>query len=404
MLNPTNANFYIFLGWCLILLLVNYLSFIFLPDIKTSGRNLILLSTISIFVRFLIIAVFPFAVGYDVKAFLWAAEKIKNGQDIYWSLNVREYYAFLPTFGMITALFLKLSRLDPVVFFKLSASVFDSLIPLIIAKVSRNLKGGLLYALSPISVISSISGQFDAIPLFFTMSSLYLANQNSLPFSALLLGIGVAFKPWPLIFTPLILFKAPNRREGEKLLVLALTVPLAVSLFYKLLIPASNLATMVLAIILYESSIGWWGPSVIFFHLAQITYHRKILTVPAFFSKIFTLGILFFIFSRFKNKNIFLTTQWLILALYLFSFGLSIHYFVWILPLILINKTVLKKEFFLAVGLFTILNSAYIFNFHYQPPALPLWLKDTSSVLLWIFMAYWAIRNFRFQKPLNRLL
>ena len=83
MLNPTNANFYIFLGWCLILLLVNYLSFIFLPDIKTSGRNLILLSTISIFVRFLIIAVFPFAVGYDVKAFLWAAEKIKNGQDIY---------------------------------------------------------------------------------------------------------------------------------------------------------------------------------------------------------------------------------------------------------------------------------------------------------------------------------
>lgn len=399
MLVASDFILYVYLAATLILLFINYCSFRYLPDSKPAINKLWLLFTVALFIRLLLIFIFPFAVGYDVKAFLWAAEKIKSGQDIYWSLNVREFYAFLPTFGMITALFLKLSRLDPVIFFKLVASVFDSLIPLIIAKVSRNLKGGLLYALSPISVIASISGQFDTIPLFLTVFSLYLVNIRNLPLSALFLGMGIAFKPWPLIFTPLILFKAPNRREGAKLLVLALTVPLAVSLFYKLLIPASNLATMVLAIILYESSIGWWGPSVIFFHLAQITYHRKILTVPAYFSKIFTLGILFFILSRFKNKNIFMTGLWLILALYLFSFGLSIHYFVWILPFILINRTILKKEFFLAVGLFTILNSAYIFNFHYQPPALPLWLKDTSSILLWIFMVYWAIRNFRFQKP-----
>src|SRR3989338_9851449 len=116
MLNQTNANFYVFLGWCLILLLSNYLSFIFLSDIKASGRNLILLFSICLFVRFLIIAVFPFAVGYDVKAFLWAGEKIKGGEDIYWSLKVRENYAFLPTFGMMTALFLKLYRWDSVIF------------------------------------------------------------------------------------------------------------------------------------------------------------------------------------------------------------------------------------------------------------------------------------------------
>ena len=398
MLAATEFTFYLYIFTSVILLFINFLSFRYLAKIKPAKNNLLILIAIAYLVRLIFIFTFPFASGYDIKAFIWAGQEVLAGRDIYWGLKVREVFAFLPAFGLLTAFFLKFKILSTVLIIKLLSSFFDSLIPLFIVKLTRNLKHGLLYALSPISVICAISGQFDAIPLFFTVSSLYLANQNSLPFSALLLGIGVAFKPWPLIFTPLILFKAPDRREGAKLLVLALTVPLAVSLFYKLLIPAANLTTMVLAIILYESSIGWWGPSVIFFHLAQITYHRKILTVPAFFSKIFTLGILFFIFSRFKNKNIFLTAQWLILALYLFSFGLSIHYFVWILPFILINKTVLQKEFFLLVGLFTILNSAYIFNFHYQPPALPLWLKDTSSVVLWIFMVYWAIRNFRFQK------
>ncbi|KKS75920.1 MAG: hypothetical protein UV46_C0011G0017, partial [Candidatus Gottesmanbacteria bacterium GW2011_GWC2_42_8] len=369
MLNPTNANFYIFLGWCLILLLVNYLSFIFLPDIKTSGRNLILLSTISIFVRFLIIAVFPFAVGYDVKAFLWAAEKIKNGQDIYWSLNVREYYAFLPTFGMITALFLKLSRLDPVVFFKLSASVFDSLIPLIIAKVSRNLKGGLLYALSPISVISSISGQFDAIPLFFAVTALYLASRKSLSLGSLMLGTAIAFKPWPVIFAPLMLLRVKAWRPRIKFLTIMALMPLAVIVSYKILIPDADLATMVGSIVLYESAFGWWGPSVLFKYLALLSGHRKILTLPVFLSKLLSLAILIRIYAVYKYKNIFWSAQLVIFILYIFSFGLSIHYFVWILPFLLVNKNKLVPEFFLATGIFTVLNAAYIFDYRYLPPA-----------------------------------
>ena len=399
MLAATEFTFYLYIFTSVILLFINFLSFRYLTKIKPVKNNLLILIAIAYLVRLIFIFTFPFASGYDIKAFIWAGQEVLAGRDIYWGLKVREVFAFLPAFGLLTAFFLKFKILSTVLIIKLLTSFFDSLIPLFIVKLTRNLKHGLLYALSPISVICAISGQFDAIPLFFTVSSLYLANKNSLPFSALLLGIGVVFKPWPLLFAPLILLKSKLLSEKVSLAIWLLTVPSAVTLLYKLIIPSANLSTMLLSILLYESSIGWWGPSVIFFQLAQITYHRKILTVPAFFSKIFTLGILFFIFSRFKNKNIFLTAQWLILALYLFSFGLSIHYFVWILPFILINKTVLKKEFFLLVGFFTILNSAYIFNYHYQPPALPLWLKDASSVVLWVFMVYWAIRNFRFQRP-----
>ncbi|KKS98106.1 MAG: hypothetical protein UV73_C0003G0048 [Candidatus Gottesmanbacteria bacterium GW2011_GWA2_43_14] len=347
---------------------------------------------------------FPFAVGWDIKAFLWAGGQINKGLDLYWGLGTREYFAFLPTFGMITAALLKLNFLPAFISIKLAAVFFDSLMALLIATACRDIKKGIVYALSPVSLICAVSGQFDAIPLFFAVTALYLASRKSLSLGSLMLGTAIAFKPWPVIFAPLMLLRVKAWRPRIKFLTIMALMPLAVIVSYKILIPDADLATMVGSIVLYESAFGWWGPSVLFKYLALLSGHRKILTLPVFLSKLLSLAILIRIYAVYKYKNIFWSAQLVIFILYIFSFGLSIHYFVWILPFLLVNKNKLVPEFFLATGIFTVLNAAYIFDYRYLPPALPVWLKDTAAVFLWGFMVLWGLKNYRIQKLLNSII
>src|SRR3989338_9874910 len=96
MLAATEFTFYLYIFTSVILLFINFLSFRYLTKIKPVKNNLLILIAIAYLVRLIFIFTFPFASGYDIKAFIWAGQEVLAGRDIYWGLKVREVFAFLP--------------------------------------------------------------------------------------------------------------------------------------------------------------------------------------------------------------------------------------------------------------------------------------------------------------------
>ena len=77
-----------------------------------------------------------------------------------------------------------------------------------------------LWILNPVTLYASfMMGQFDIIPVFFTVLSLYLLLKYSsgenkwLYYSSLALGVGAAFKIWPLLLLPVLLAFIPHWKE-----------------------------------------------------------------------------------------------------------------------------------------------------------------------------------------------
>lgn len=82
----------------------------------------------------------------------------------------------------------------------------------------------ILWLFNPLALYTSyMIGQFDIIPVFFTILSLYLVKKNRLYWAAFSLGIGGAYKMFPLLFVPfLAIFSGKEIKEKVKLLFLGL--------------------------------------------------------------------------------------------------------------------------------------------------------------------------------------
>lgn len=80
-----------------------------------------------------------------------------------------------------------------------------------------------LWVFNPVSLYATyMMGQFDIIPTFFIILSVYLAVKNKLYLAALALGFGIAFKISPLfLIIPLLIF---GKSIGEKMKLLFLAL------------------------------------------------------------------------------------------------------------------------------------------------------------------------------------
>lgn len=108
-------------------------------------------------------------------------------------------------FGLLSFIFSSLG------FLKLPYLIFDIALGIILSKLVDKEKEVLTFAIwmfNPVSIYATyMMGQFDIIPTFFSVLSVYLAFKNKLNWSALSLGAGIAFKLYPVfLIIPLILF------------------------------------------------------------------------------------------------------------------------------------------------------------------------------------------------------
>jgi Predicted integral membrane protein len=90
--------------------------------------------------------------------------------------------------------------------------------------IGKRLLWSAIYALNPVSlIITCLHGQFDAIPAFFALFAVYAVERRHRPYlSAVILALAIAFKPYPVLFLPLIVLELKN--IGRELLFATIAI------------------------------------------------------------------------------------------------------------------------------------------------------------------------------------
>jgi len=118
----------------------------------------------------------------------------------------------------------------------------------------------LAYALNPIAIYTSaIHGQFDSIPALCTTLAVLLTRRETRDWewhsAGTWLGVGAAFKTWPLFVLPAVL--APLRKLRHKAGLAAIAMGIFVgAVFLQWPFAGRRAVTDVLR---YRSATGWWG-------------------------------------------------------------------------------------------------------------------------------------------------
>ncbi len=211
----------------------------------------------------------------------------------------------------------------------------------------------ILWIFNPLSLYTSyMIGQFDILPVFFTVLALFLARREKLFWSAVSLGLGGAFKMYPLFFLPFLAAAGTKNIKNSIIILLAgifpylltitpfLNSPIfrAVVLFsnqsQKMLfakIPVSGAEYLSVFVVIYIFLVGvsffkkaelWkWFLATMLLFFGVTHYH------PQWFLWISPLLIFFWVeYKNFRLLPIFLLFNWVIIVL-LFEPSLSVSLF-----------------------------------------------------------------------------
>lgn len=243
---------------------------------------------------------------------------------------------------------------------KLPYLLFDVSIGLLLLRLFKSERDSkvafLFWIFNPINLYATyMMGQFDIIPTFFLVLSIYFASKSKLNMAALALGGGIAFKIFPVFLViPLIIL---GKTFFDKIKLLGLTVvPYLLSILP--FIGSSNFRSEALFASqndksLYASLPVSGGESIMLFPASLILFYlliwRKIDESSLW--KLYLIPLLlFFIFTHYHP-------QWLIWLIPFLIMDLTLDRFKNILPILLILGSWLLSLFFfdpsLTVGLFT---------------------------------------------------
>lgn len=263
--------------------------------------------------------------------------------------------------------------------FKLPYLIFDLLVGFLLYKLVEPKKSLLIFSLwifNPVNLYTSyMMGQFDIIPTFFSIFSIYLVSKDKLFWAALALGGGIAFKLYPVFLViPLILL---GRNIWVKLkLALLIFLPYIISILPYL----SSAKFRSIALFANQSSKSLYanipvsgGESILLFPAFLILFYLLILKQinKSSLWKFYLISLLlFFIFTHYHP-------QWLIWITPFIILDLVIEKFKNIIPVVMILGSWFASLFFfdssLTIGLFTPLfpilkNSPSIWNLiHINP-------------------------------------
>ena len=117
-----------------------------------------------------------------------------------------------------------------------------------------------LFALNPVpALISAAHGQFDALPVLFSLLAFHLRlreGKGALEFAALALGVGIALKAYPALLLPYLALTAPSGRKVWTFAVALIPVGVASAVY---VVAAGYSSAMVTHVIGYPSTaaMGW---------------------------------------------------------------------------------------------------------------------------------------------------
>lgn len=188
---------------------------------------------------------------------------------------------------------------------KLPYLIVDLLIARLLLKIS--IKAAILWLLNPFTiVIFYIFSNIDIMPILFTLISFLIAREKKYVQASFFLGVGAAFKAYPLLLVPFLFIKA----KGAKEKVATLVVPMLTFLF--IILP-------------------FWSDS--FVRSALVSgLTTRIINLP--FLIIYSV---IFLYAAFIKKSININSLWISTFLTIYSFAhFHIQWLAWTAPFLII--------------------------------------------------------------------
>jgi len=236
-----------------------------------------------------------------------------------------------------------------------------------------------LWIFNPVNLYATyMLGQFDVIPTFLSVAALYLVVKNknhidsiSLLLSALLLGVGAAFKIFPLLFViPLALLK---NDWWEKIKVMGVGVATYIILAFPFIFSKGFRATAALA--------GQATKSL----YAQIP-------ISGGESIILFLAVVIFLYLVFIYKKVSAEDLWKRFFLMMLTFFVFTHYhpqwFLWITPFLVIDLVYSNFKNWVVLAITLVSYFALITFFD---PGLTVWLFAPLNPNLWGLPGPWQL-------------
>lgn len=241
-----------------------------------------------------------------------------------------------------------------------------------------------IWILNPISLYSTyMMGQFDIIPTFFVILAMYMAmKKERIYLSALMLGIGMSFKIYPLLFiVPLALIK---NKWMDRIKVFALGItPYIISILPFIFSKGFRASALVAGQTTksFYATLPISGGESIVLYLAAIIFVYIVFLFSEnrpedLWKKFFIILCLFFIFTHYHP-------QW----------------FTWITPFIIIDlvKSGLKKWPIVALSFISWFGLVTFFD-----PGLTTWIFAPLSPNLWGLPGVWQLIGINFDINLVR--
>lgn len=282
--------------------------------------------------------------NYDIDSYQLVSQHVVAREDVYTAQDTIGRHPYLP-FQMYWIGFAHLvsekANVPFASFIRIAPIIADSLIALLLyffyTKTPQKQLApwaGLLFAINPISIyVSAYQGQFDAIPILFTLLAIWWADRDQVPISAFWLGLAILIKSWPVLAFPQ--FWNNFREHKAKLLLLTLMglVPLiGVSLYVWLY--HSNYLTVVTRAVTYNHGIGVWGYTYLLRLISLFwSYIQPALNsflMESRYGTIILLALTWLIVAR--KQQLIAGILTVLIAFLSFTHAFSIQYLSWLLP------------------------------------------------------------------------
>ncbi|MBI5122898.1 hypothetical protein HZA75_03500 [Candidatus Roizmanbacteria bacterium] len=327
---------------------------------------------LALVIRLISLYLFRNVTNYDLQSYVQIGELTLRGINIYPNI-ANLHHPYLPFFLYVEALAVWLSQ-SQIIIIKIINVIFDlGILYLVYLLSKKNLKTAFLYAINPVTIlITTLHGQFDVIPIFFLLLSVYFLNKRQDLFSILSFSFAVLTKTWPILFFIPIVRGIKSRR----LIILIIFFPVLFVSIYAYLFK-SSLVNIGKTLIYYQGLWGIWGVWGLLGRLG------------VFWQKLTTLIFLvsFFTYSYFNNtKNLIKNVLNLLFFFFIFTTNFSIQYFTWIIPFLILIKP--RNYLFLIILIsFYLLSFYYFWLFCLNCKTTPYWLIISQNIIgfiLWL--------------------
>ncbi|MGQ0604556.1 MAG: hypothetical protein ACT4QE_22985 [Anaerolineales bacterium] len=348
----TELSLLFFLGWALLASVLCWRSFQSVAPSSWSPLKMgLVLLGVALLVRLVPTLFVPFG-NFDIDSYSLVARALNEGRDVYTAAETARRHPYLPlqlywlfAAGRFANLFAvpyaSVVRVLPALADAAMAGVLFAAVWQQTADRMLAWRSGLVYALNPITVlVAAYHGQFDSIPMLLIFVAWWVYTRPltrrrwlNVSTSALLLGLAILNKSWPVVFLPLMLAHLPRWAERVVYLTLVGAVPVLGVGLYGLWINTDP-AQVIAAAMSYNHGIGAGG----YVFIVRLGYELGLWPVAAFawffeYGRWLTLGALAIVFWGWARREAPLTGL-LLLLLTFFALGhaFATQYLAWLIP------------------------------------------------------------------------